>query len=161
MNLGKFSCPTSSLLCEACIESKQHRTVFPNEGGRQTTKPLKIVYSDGCGPMRFTLMGGARYFVTFVNNFSRKVWLYVLESKGDCFDKFKEFKALVKTQSEYKIKTFLSDNGGELTFKAFNNFLKDHGIKKQMSTSCTPQQNEVAERANRIIVKMVRSMFHA
>ena len=50
------------------------------------------------------------------------MWLYALKSKGNCFEKFKKFKALVEMQLEYKIKTFWSDNGGEFVSKAFNVF---------------------------------------
>ncbi len=161
MNLGKISCPTYSLVCEACIQGKQHRAPFPKEGGRRATKPLEIVHSDVCGPMRTTSVGGAKYFVTFIDDFSRKIWLYALKTKGECFEKFKEFKALVETQSELKIKAFRSDNGGEFISKAFKQFLKDHGIAKETSTPYRPQQNGVAERANRTIVEMARSMLHA
>ena len=79
-------------------------------------------------------MGGARYFVTFIANFSKKM----LKSKNDCFEKFKEFKAHVDTQSEHKIKTFRSDNSGEFISKVFNFFLKDHRIENQMSTPYMP-----------------------
>lgn len=75
-------------------------------------------------------MSGAGYFVTFIDDFLRKVWLYALKSKGECFQRFKEFKALVETQSKHKIKAFRSDNGGEFISKAFIHFVKDHGIEK-------------------------------
>ena len=117
--------------------------------------------NDVCGPTRTTAMGGTKYFVTFIDDFSRKVWLYVLKPKDECFIRFKEFKALVETQSEYKIKTFRSDNGGEFMSKAFIKFLVDHGIAKETSTPYWPQQNRVAERANRTIIEMARSMIHA
>jgi transposase InsO family protein len=76
-------------------------------------------------------------------------------------EKFKEFKALVETQSEHKIKVFQSDNGGEYISKGFERFLRAHGIKKQTSTPYSPQQNGVAKRANRTLVEMARSMLHA
>jgi transposase InsO family protein len=85
----------------------------------RATKPLEIVHSDVCGPMRTTSSGGARYFVTYIDDFSRKVWVYLLKSKGECLEKFKEFKALVETQSEHKIKVFRSDNGGEYISKGY------------------------------------------
>jgi transposase InsO family protein len=127
----------------------------------RATKPLEIVHSDVCGPMRTTSSGGARYVVTYIDNFSRKVWVYLLKSKGECLEKFKEFKALVEKQLEYKIKVFRSDNGGEYISKRFQGFLKAHGIEKQTSTPYRPQQNGVAERANRTLMEMVRSMLHA
>jgi len=49
------------------------------------------------GPMRTTSLGGARYFVTYIDDFSRNVWVYLLKSKGECLEKFKGFKALVET----------------------------------------------------------------
>jgi hypothetical protein len=159
MNLGKEQ--TSLPFCEGCVEGKQHRAPFPKDGATRATKPLEIVHSDVCGPMRTTSMGGARYFVTFIDDFSRRVWIYMLKTKGECLEKFKEFKALAEKQSEHKIKVFRSDNGGEFISKGFRRFLKDHGIQRQTSTPYTPEQNGVAERANRTIVEMARSMIHA
>ncbi len=86
-------------------------------------------------------MGGARYFVTYIDDFSRKVWVYLLKSKGECLEKFKEFKALVETQSEHKIKVFRSDNGGEYISRGFQGFLKAHGIEKQTSTPYKPSSS--------------------
>ena len=63
-------------------------------------KPLEIVHSDVCGPMRTTSIGGERHFVTFINDFLRKMCLYVLKSKGYCFEKFKEFKGYIERQSK-------------------------------------------------------------
>jgi len=91
--------------------------------------------------MRTTSLGGARYFVTYIDDFSRKVWVYLLKSKGECLENFKEFKALVETQSDHKIKVFRSDNGGEYISNGFQGFLKAHGIEKQTSTPYRPQQN--------------------
>ncbi len=127
----------------------------------RATKPLEIVHSDVCGPMKTTSLGGARYFVMYIDDFSRKVWVYLLKSKGECLEKFNEFKALVETQSEHNIKVFRSNNGGEYISKGFKGFLKAHDIEKQNSTPYRPQQNRVAERANHTLVEMARSMLHA
>ena len=161
MDLRKPLNSTLPLACKGCIEGKQHRVAFPSDGGRRATKVLEIVHSDVCGPMRTTSIGGGKYFVTFIDDFSRKMWVYILKSKGECFERFREYKALVETQSEHKIKVLRSDNGGEYMSNAFLAFLKAHGIEKQTSTPYTPQQNGVAERANRTIVEMARSMIHA
>jgi uncharacterized protein YigE (DUF2233 family) len=63
--------------------------------------------------MRTTSLGGARYFVTYIDDFSTKVRVYLLKSKGECLEKFKEFKGLLETQLEHKIKVVRLDNGGE------------------------------------------------
>jgi len=102
---------------------------FPSDGGMRATKPLEIVHSDVCDPMKTTSLGGARYFVTYIDDFSRKVWVYLLKSKGECLEKFKEFRALVETQLEYKIKVFWSDNGRGYISKGFKGFLKAHDIE--------------------------------
>jgi transposase InsO family protein len=160
IDLTQVSCP-SSLIYEACIEGKQHRLPFPTEGAKRATKPLEIVHSYVCRSMRITSIGGAKYFVTFIDDFSRNVWLYVSKTKYECFIRFEKFKAFVETQSEHKIKTFRLDNGREFMSKAFMKFLMEHGIAKETSTPYWPQQNAVAERANRTIVEMARSMIHA
>ena len=59
--------------CEGCIEGKQQRHSFPKEGATRATKVLGLVHSDVCGPMKTLSLGGARYFLTFIDDFSRKV----------------------------------------------------------------------------------------
>ena len=106
-------------------------------------------------------MGCVRYFMTFIDGFSKKIWLYALKSKGECFEKFKEFKALVEMQSEHKIKVFQLENGIKYISKAFKRFLKDYDIGKQMSMTYRPQQNGMVKYANLIIVEIARSMLYA
>jgi len=63
------------------------------------------------GPSPVAFIGGARYYVTFIDDFSRKVWVYFLKQKLKIFQKFKELKTLVKTQTGRKVKVLRSDNG--------------------------------------------------
>jgi len=74
--------------------------------------------------------------------------------------KFKEFKALLENQSEKRIKTLRSDNGGEFTSSEFNDLCKKAGIKRELSTPYNPQQKGVAERKNRTIMEAVKAMLH-
>jgi len=97
--------------------------------------------------MKTTSPAGAQYFVTFIDDFSRKIHVYLLKVKGEVFDKFKAYKALVENQTGMKIKTLRSDNGGEFVSKKFDDFLHGCRIKRQTSAPYTPQQNGVAERA--------------
>jgi transposase InsO family protein len=83
-----------------------------------------------------------------------------LKTKDEVFSKFKEFKALIENLSERKIKILRSDNGGEYTSKEFVNFCKDVGIKRELMTPYNLQQNGVAERKNRTILKAVKTMIH-
>jgi transposase InsO family protein len=98
--------------------------------------------------------------VSFIDDYSHKTWVYFLKSKDQVFSKFKEFKALIENLSERNIKILRSDNGGEYTSKEFENFFKDVGIKRELTTPYNPQQNGVAERKNRTIMEAVKTVIH-
>ena len=80
---------------------------------------LEIIHSDVCGPMSSGSLSGYVYYVSFIDDFSRKTWIYFMNNKDEVFNKFKEFKALIENHTEKKIKTFRSDNGGEFTSNEF------------------------------------------
>jgi transposase InsO family protein len=67
-------------------------------------------------------LGGCEYYVTFIDDHSRKTWIYFLKTKSEVFKRFQEFKALVENQTRRKIKVLRSDNGGEYTSTEFKNF---------------------------------------
>jgi len=122
---------------------------------------LKIVHTDVCRPMKTTSHGGARYFFIFIDDFSRKIHVYLLKAKGEAFEKFKQYKALVENEIGHKIKVLRSNNGGEFVCKKFDAFLAECGIQRQTSEPYSPQQNGVAEHANRTIMECARSMILA
>jgi transposase InsO family protein len=95
-----------------------------------------------------------RYFLLFVDDYSRKMWVYFLKLK-----EFQKFKALAEKESGYHITSLRSDNGGKFCSKEFNNFCVKHGIRRQSSTPYTPRQNGVVERKNRIITEMAGCML--
>jgi transposase InsO family protein len=121
---------------------------------------LELIHSDVCGPMPSSSISGYVYYVSFIDDYSHKTWVYFLKSKDEVFSKFKEFKALIENLSERKIKILRSDNGGEYTSKEFANFCKDVGIKRELTTPYNPQQNGVAERKNITIMEVVKTMIH-
>ncbi|KAL4295260.1 hypothetical protein GQ457_12G032180 [Hibiscus cannabinus] len=123
-----------------------------------TRRPLEIVHTDIAGPFDIPSLGGNRYYLTFIDDYSRKCWVYVLKEKSEALAKFKEFKAMVEKQSGKYIKILRSDRGGEYTAKLFEDFCKEHGIIHQLTVRYTPQQNGVAKRKNRTILDMARSM---
>jgi hypothetical protein len=81
------------------------RTSFPKDETTKASKLLELVHSDVCKLMKTTSCGGPRYFVTFIDDFSRKNHVYLLKTKGEVFNKFKAYKALVENQTSMKIKT--------------------------------------------------------
>ena len=81
------------------------------------------------------------YYVSFIDEFYKKPWIYFMKNKDEVFNKFKEFKALIENHTEKKIKTFRSNNGGEFTSNEFKALCKDSGIKRELTTPYNPQQN--------------------
>ncbi|KAL4278845.1 hypothetical protein GQ457_03G040090 [Hibiscus cannabinus] len=145
-------------LCEACIKGKQHRQRFEVGKSWRARRPLEIVHTDIAGPFDIPSLGGNRYYLTFIDDYSRKCWVYALKEKSEALAKFKEFKAMAEKQSDQFIKILRSDRGSEYTKNLFEDFCKEHGIIHQLTVRYTPQQNGVAERKNRTILDMARSM---
>lgn len=145
--------------CVACIKGKQTHLFFPKKSHSRATEFLGLVHTDLCGPMPVQSFGGAKYFLTFIDDFSRKTFVYFLRNKNEVFENFKDFKVFVENQTNKKIKELRSDNGGEYINSQFQLFLKKHGIRHQTTIPYSPQQNGVAERANRTIVEKARCML--
>jgi len=102
---------------------------------------------------------GSRYFLFFVDDFNRKMWVYFLKKKRDAFLVFQKFKPLVENEFGKSIISLRLDNGGEFCSNVFSSFLDTHGIKCQFITPDTPQQNNVVECRNRTITEMARLML--
>ena len=115
--------------------------------------------TDLCEPTRTTTHGGNHYFFTFIDDYNRKTWIYLLKEKSTTFKCFKTFKGIVKYESNLKLKSLCLDHGGE--YIVFVDFLKENGIKYQKTVWRTSQQNKVAERKNKIIMELARSMLKA
>jgi hypothetical protein len=101
-------------MCKGCAQGKNVKLSFPNSDSRDE-RVLDIVHSNVCGPMSTTSLSGYVYYVSFIDDYSGKIWIYLLKAKNEVFGKFKEFEALVENMTERKIKTLQLDNGGEFT----------------------------------------------
>jgi transposase InsO family protein len=97
------------------------------------------MHSDVCGPMSSNSLSGYVYYVSFIDDYQCKTWIYLLKEKNEVLGKFKEFKALVENLIEWKIKKLRSDNGGEFTSEEFKQYFKEYGIKRELSNSYNPQ----------------------
>ena len=146
-------------VCDSCLMSKQPRNTFGNHTFNRARDILGVVYSDVCGPFEVISVGGNKYFLSFVDEFSRKLWTYPLKAKSDTFEVFKRFKVYVEKQSGKHVKILRTDGGGEFTSNEMEEFCKSHGIVHEITAPYTPQHNGVAERRNRTIINMVRSML--
>ncbi|GJS19553.1 gag-pol polyprotein [Tanacetum coccineum] len=105
--LTKVSLP----FCEYCVISKQHRLKFKASNSR-SVYVLELVHSDVWqAPVQSP--GGAKYFISFIDDYSRRCWVYPIKKKSDVFEVFKVYKVRVELDSETKIKCLRTDNGGE------------------------------------------------
>ncbi|CAA7059582.1 unnamed protein product [Microthlaspi erraticum] len=145
--------------CEDCIYGRAKRVGF-TLAQHDTKEKLEYVHSDlwGAPSVPFSL-GRCQYFISFIDDFSRKVWVYFLKTKDEAFGKFVDWVNLVENQSEKKVKTLRTDNGLEFCNNLFDDFCKARGIQRHRTCAYTPQQNGVAERMNRTVMEKVRSML--
>ena len=156
--------------CEGCAMGKQHRQPFPTKSQSTATKLLELIHSDVCGPMDVPSVGGSRYFVTFIDDFSRYTTVYMMKQKSEVLEKFRRFVNLVENRTGLKVerlhvenetvKRLRSDNGGEYFSNDFEEFCNGRGIQREPTIPYSPQQNGVAERMNRTLLETARSMLH-
>ena len=100
--------------CTHCLAGKQNRISFQSSPPSRKSNVLDMVYSDVCGPMKTRSLGGSLYFVTFIDDHSRKLWAYTLKSKDQVLEVFKQFQALVERQTGKKLRCIRTDNGGSI-----------------------------------------------
>lgn len=143
--------------CKSCQLGKGKQLPFPLSS-RISECPLDLIHSDvwSCSTKS---LSGCKYYVIFIDDFSRFTWLYPLHNKSDVYPCFIKFKTLVENQFSWKIKQIQTDGGGEYTFHHFQSFLTNHGIIHRITCPHTPQQNGVSERKHRHIVEMGLSLL--
>jgi transposase InsO family protein len=154
--LGHFervSLPT----CENCLKRKMIRKPFGT--GTRSEFPLQLIHSDICGPMNVKVRHGGRYFITFIDDYTRYGHVYLISHKSKALVCFKKFIIFVENQLYRKVKALRMDRGREYLSDEFKQMCDEKGILRQLTIPYTPQQNGVAERRNRTLLEMVRSMM--
>ncbi|KAL0433831.1 UNVERIFIED_CONTAM: hypothetical protein Slati_2717400 [Sesamum latifolium] len=126
---------------------------------RDRQRSVDLVHTDVCGPLSIPARGGFSYFITFTDDHSRYSYIYLMRYKSEAFGRFKEYRLEVENQTNHKIKALRSDRGGEYLSGEFIDYLKENEILSQWTPPGTPQLNGVAERRNRTLLDMVRSMM--
>ena len=146
-------------ICHSCQLGKHARTKMPKLATHRSTKILKLVYSDVCGPFKVNSIGGARYFVTFIDDYSRKTWVNFISQKSQVLDKFRHFVHSVNSSTGLPLIALRTDNGGEYTSNAFKDFCLSKGISRELTPPHTPQRNGVVERRNRSLLDITRCLL--
>ena len=142
--------------CGSCQLGKQARSKMPKETTHHASKILEVIHSDVCGPFRVQSTGGAKFFVTFVDDFSKKIWIYFISHKSHVLAKFQQFVHFIGNSTGKHVQTLRTDNGGEYTSKAFHDFCSTKGISRELIPPYTPQRNGVAERRNCSLLDITR-----
>jgi transposase InsO family protein len=116
-----------------------------------TSRPLELLHMDLFGPIAYLSIGGSKYGLVIVDDFSRFTWVFFLQDKSETQGTLKHFLRRAQNEFELKVKKIRSDNGFE--------YLDEEGVKHEFSAPYTPQQNGVVERKNRTLIDMARTML--
>ncbi|CAI7876511.1 unnamed protein product [Closterium sp. NIES-53] len=145
--------------CPDCMTGKLPRTSFPTSTSRASA-PLELVHTDVCGPMQTPdREKGRKYFITFLDDFSRLSWVTLVKTKDEVAKVFKRWIRYAEREAGAKVKILRSDRGGEYMGKDLGSFLEDKCIIHQLSVAYTPQKNGAAERLNRALIDLARAML--
>ena len=153
-------CHKNNSFCKSCIKGKMSQTKFPKKSLHQSKHILDLIHSDICGPMEKATPSGKRYYITFIDDYSKYCHTYLLNSKDEAAEKFMEFVAMVQNKFNKTPKILRTDNGGEYIYHELENYLKKHGIEHQTTVRYTPSQNGTSERKNRYLVEMMKTMLN-
>lgn len=144
--------------CECCVLSKQTRQPFPVNKNTRSTRILELIHSDVCS-MTNPAYDGTKYFVAFVDDYSRASMVYCIERKSEVLQKFKEFLSMAEAFHGCRVAKLKTDNGGEYTSKEFHEFCRVKGIQLMYTVPHNPEMNGVAERLNRTLQDKARAML--
>eukprot|EP00253_Pinus_taeda_P014532 PITA_14532 len=145
--------------CRGCAMGKFSKSPFPSRDSR-ATGILDLIHSDVSGRMSHVSLSGYKYYVLFIDDHSKRTWIYFLKTKSEVFKQFQEFRALVETQTGRKFKSLRSNNGVEYTLGQFVDYCAEAGIRREFTVPYNPQKNGVAERKNRSIIGAAKAMLH-
>jgi hypothetical protein len=144
---------------ETCQLGKQAKHPFPAQTIHVSSKPLEMIHLD-VWTTKIEYIRGHKNYVSFIDDHTRKVWVYFMKHKGEVFQHFLNFKVMVDKEKGVNIKCLRFDGGGEYFSNELNEYLKEHGIQRKYSCSFSPQQNRVAKRKNMHIAKITSAMLN-
>ena len=145
--------------CAACQAGKQVGGAHHSKNVMTTSGPLELLHMDLFGPVAYLSIGGSKYGLVIVDDFSRFTWVFFLQDKSETQGTLKRFLRRAQNEFELKVKKIRSDNGSEFKNLQVEEFLEEEGIKHEFSAPYTPQQNGVVERKNRTLIDMARTML--
>lgn len=144
--------------CDPCLQSKQHRQQFPISSS-SATRPLELLHTDIMGPFPTPSIGGSRYVVTILDDYSKYSAAIPITRKSQAAEQLINYIRFFENQAGVRVKAVRSDRGGEYMGKDLQSFFASQGIEHQTTAPYTPQQNGRAERLNRTLMERTRAML--
>ena len=129
----------SDFHCESCELGKHHRSSYPSRTGPPTHRPFDLVHCDVWGPPPHTSPTGGKYYMVFVDDYTRASWTYILKSRKEVLSRIQHFLLEIITQYETMVKILRTDNALEFTQKAIEELCLAHGIVHQTTCPYTSQ----------------------
>ncbi|GFX40557.1 retrovirus-related Pol polyprotein from transposon TNT 1-94 [Trichonephila clavipes] len=145
--------------CIPCKLAKSKRVSFKKTGAVRSKRPLELLHMDLCGPMPTESQGGNKYFLSIIDDYSRKVTVFPIRNKSDVFHTFIRFQKRAERFLSKKVIAVRTDGGLEFCNKDMDNFLTELGIKHEVTNSYTPEMNGVAERFNLTALDGIKTLL--
>jgi transposase InsO family protein len=124
-----------------------------------TTRPLEMLHMDLFSPIVYISIGGNKYDLVIVDDYSRFTWIFFLHDKSETQEVLKKFLKRPQIEIDVKVNKIRSDNGSEFKNTQVADYVDQEGIKHEFSAPYTPQQNGVAKRNNRTLIESARTML--
>ncbi|KAJ9561779.1 hypothetical protein OSB04_006939 [Centaurea solstitialis] len=150
---------TKVSLCSAREKGKQTRASFKSKHISSINYPLHLLHMDLFGPVNVHSIGGKKYTLVIIDEYSRYTWVFFLRSKSDALEEIILFVRKMEKLNNLSIRSIRSDHGIEFKNSTMETFFDEKGISQNFSSVRTPQQNGVAERRNRTLIEAARSML--
>jgi hypothetical protein len=135
-------------ICSACQAGKQVGVHHPHKNIMMTDRPLELLHMDLFGLIAYISIGGSKYCLVIVDDYSHFTWVFFLQEKSHTQETLKGFLRRAQNEFGLRIKKIRSDNGTEFKNSQIEGFLEEEGIKHEFSFPYTTQQNGVVERKN-------------
>ena len=148
----------SSFHCTICAKAKSSHSK-PASTEKRASEPFALIHSDLSSKFSTPSLGGSNYYVSFIDDYTRMTWVYFMKNKSDFKEILVRFLAMVLRQYGARIKRFRSDRGGEYIDGYAQDMMKKEGIIWEPSPAYLHESNGVAERFNRTIATMARSLI--
>jgi transposase InsO family protein len=145
--------------CGTCQAGKQVGAPHHAKNIMITTRPLELLHMDLFGPIAYISIGGNKYGLIIIDDYSRFTWVFFLQDNGETQEVLKKFLKRAQNKFDAKVKRIRNDNDTEFKNTQVKDYLDEEGIKHEFLALYTPQQNGVDERKNRTLIKMARTML--